>query len=133
MTRRIQATFKVQNDALGARVRAASDAGRLATIVSGALLAEAHAIMAESLPQVPVDSGDLRDSRVVGTPEISKGGVAQITFGYGGVAKDYAWPQHERTDYQHTVGKAHYLSDPVRARAGNFAVHMRGHLERILG
>jgi hypothetical protein len=84
-----------------------------------ALAVEAEHIMADSLRQVPVDTGVLRGSATVGQP-VFRGGVASIDMGYGGAAKAYAWVQHERTDYRHSHGKAKFLEDPFMAHASHF-------------
>jgi hypothetical protein len=39
-----------------------------------------------------------------------------VVLGFGGAAKAYAVPQHERLDYRHTVGQARYLADAVLHR-----------------
>lgn len=85
---------------------------RATTIVSGALLQEAEAIMTESKKQVPVDTGNLRSSGHVTPPEV-RGGHVAVTLAYGGPAAPYAIVQHERLDLRHTVGKAKYLEDPL--------------------
>jgi len=72
--------------------------------VKEALIEEAMEIFAKSQKQVPVDTGRLRDSGIVG-----EGQHGDVTIAYG---TDYALPVHERTEVKHTVGKAKFLEDP---------------------
>lgn len=69
----------------------------------------AYGIMAESVREVPVDTGRLRQSARVGKVRYAGMDLA-IDLGYG---TDYALAVHERTDVGHKVGKAKYLSDPI--------------------
>lgn len=80
--------------------------------MGAALFVEAERIMADSRERVPVDDGSLRASGIVLLPEI-KGDGAEVEFGYGGAAADYAEIQHERLDYSHTVGEAKFLERPT--------------------
>lgn len=98
--------------------------------LGGALYREAEHIMTRSKAEfVPVDTGVLRASGHVEQPQQTPGGVS-VTLGYGGAASAYALVQHERMDYQHTVGQAKYLSTPVlQAAAGlgqRIAARLRG-------
>ena len=77
-----------------------------------ALYVEAERIMTESRERVPVDKGPLRGSGIVLLPEINANG-AEVEFGYGGAASEYAVIQHERLDYSHTVGEAKFLERPT--------------------
>jgi len=85
-----------------------------------ALRKVAEDIMAESLQEVPVDTGTLKSSAFI--EEI---GHSKITFGYGGpndrlnpktgqYASEYMYYVHEDLFARHTVGKAKFLEDPVR-------------------
>lgn len=100
-----------------------------------ALRAEAENIMTESKRQVPVDTGALRSTGHVEQP--TRGGSRlSVILAYGGpagaggavtpgyskktkrVAEDpvgYAVYVHEDLEAHHTVGKAKYLEDPVKA------------------
>lgn len=104
-------------DQLRAALRASPAAALKA--IGAALYREANAIITESKKEVPVDTGVLRASGVVFMPSFSDTGVV-VELGYGGAAKAYALVQHERTDYNHRVGKAHYLSDPMARHAQGF-------------
>lgn len=86
------------------------------TELAGAMYREANAIIADSVPLVPVKTGVLRASHTVEQPRID-GLSIEVRFGYGGAAQAYSVIQHERTDFHHTVGQAHYLSDPFNAHA----------------
>ena len=82
------------------------------TIAGAALYQEAEAIMTKSKEQCPVDFGNLRATGTVAPPE-NRGGHMVVELGYGGPAVKYAIVQHEAMNYQHTVGKAKYLEDPM--------------------
>jgi len=90
-----------------------------AQITEGAMIAirrEAEKVLSDSLREVPVRDGPLKDSgRVVG-PEVAFAAVAAAVT-YGGAAKAYARRQHEETTWRHTVGKAKYLEDPAMRHA----------------
>lgn len=85
-------------------------------LLGGALYIEANGMMTESQGEVPVDEGTLKASGVVMMPRLSGSLSVEVSFGYGGAARAYALIQHERTDFNHRVGKDHYLSDPVNRR-----------------
>ncbi len=90
--------------------------GRILTSVPEAVAAavyqEAEAIMTDSKANyVPVDTGVLRDSGFVTTPEV-EGQTVSVTLGYGGAASAYALVQHERMDYHHEHGGPKYLERP---------------------
>lgn len=78
--------------------------------VQKALVEEALDIFAESQVQVPVDTGRLQDSGVVG--ELV--GRPGVVIAYG---TDYALPVHERMDVNHTTGNAKFLEGPFLAAA----------------
>jgi len=99
------------------RTLAAAEARKTAAL-GGALFREATRIMGEALLETPVDLGTLRGSGTVELPKVS-GSSVSVTLGFGGAASAYAVPQHEREDFEHTVGKSKFLSDPMaRAEAG---------------
>ena len=78
-----------------------------------ALFNRAEVIMTDSKQNyVPVDTGALRGSGHVQQP-VKSGNEIAVTMGYGGVANAYAIPQHERLDYNHTVGGPKYLERPL--------------------
>ena len=76
--------------------------------VAGAAYEEMEIEMAEAKQRTPVDTGVLRASGFV-NPPARRGRAFEIVLGFGGPAKDYAIPQHERLDYFHEVGQAKYL------------------------
>lgn len=89
--------------------------------LENALQTEAELIMTRSKRDfVPVDQGVLRASGHV-KPATRRGSKAYVELGYGGAASDYALVQHERMDFQHTVGQAKYLEQPVKDAASGFA------------
>lgn len=77
---------------------------------------EAEATMAESKQEVPVDTGALRASGTVLSPEFTEQGVV-VQMGYGGAAVDYAVYVHEDLTKHHPVGNAKFLEGPVNRRA----------------
>lgn len=100
--------------------------------LGAALYQEAEAIMAESKKQVPVDTGRLRSTGYVAAPVFVRRSP-RVEMGYG---TDYAVYVHERTELHHTVGKAKYLEDPLKAATRGFvrrlAARTRQNLERGL-
>lgn len=98
----------------------AGDRGKKA--VGAGLYLEANNIIADSLREVPVDLGALKNSRYVTLPNVSGNNIS-IELGFGGAGtKDYAVIQHERTDFKHPEGgKAKYLQDPINKAASGFA------------
>lgn len=85
-----------------------------------ALMEEAEIVMGLSKLEVPVREGVLRASGHV-VPPVIRAGTIFVQAAYGGPAAPYALRQHEELDYHHTVGKAHYLSDPFHAREAGLA------------
>jgi hypothetical protein len=79
-----------------------------------AMYNESHRIMLESQQQVPVDTSRLLRSAFVTLPMV-EGNRITIVAGYD---TPYAVMQHERTDLNHRVGKAKFLSDPLFAATG---------------
>lgn len=75
----------------------------------------ANYLLKESQPLVPVDTGRLKNSGKV--VEISNGysvvySTENPTTGY-----NYAMIQHENLEYNHEVGQAKYLEEPLRNNA----------------
>mgnify|MGYP006921352800 CR=1 FL=1 len=74
----------------------------------------ASEIVTDAKTRVPVDLGALKGSGYATLPEKRRGRyVAEV--GFGGPAKDYAVPQHERTEYAHEVGGPKYLENAINA------------------
>ena len=93
-------------------------------LAAQALRMEAEAIMADSKSRyVPVDTGVLRASGVVGTPTVDRDG-AEVRMGYGGAAEGYAVIQHEMMDYKHAVGGPKYLERPLLEAAKGMAARL---------
>jgi hypothetical protein len=85
--------------------------------LAAALYQEAAAVMTESLKEVPVDVGRLRQSHYVAPPDNLDNPVAQA--GYGA---HYGVYVHERTDAKHnSPTKDHFLSDPLTRATGSYA------------
>jgi len=75
------------------------------------LMKEVLIIAAESAREVPVDTGYLRGTEYEEGPEITSDGIS-AAIGY---TTAYALRQHEDLSLHHNVGKAKYLSDPIKA------------------
>lgn len=99
--------------------------------MASALLIEAESIMHDSRELAPVDVGSLKGSATVGHPEITARG-AEVEFGYGGAAEDYAVIQHERTDFHHTVGQAKFLEKPALEHAHGMGSRMALTVKKFL-
>ena len=88
--------------------------------------------MSMSQKEVPVETGTLKNSGQT-FPAETKGTQIVVTLGYGGAAQDYALVQHERTDFDHPHGgKAHYLSDPVKAMGGKLGSFLAARIGRSI-
>lgn len=83
---------------------------------------DAYKIMAESLEQVPVDTGALQNSGYVEETYTFRG--PQVRFGYGGAhaqvnpktgkpTSQYMRSVHEDVLVHHKEGKAKFLEDPI--------------------
>lgn len=104
-------SFEIEGmDALQAALRASPE--RALENLGAALWNEANSIMTDAKDQTPVKWGTLRASGTVQMPTF-EGTEVEVVLGFGGAAQAYAVIQHERTDFHHTSGKAHYLSDPM--------------------
>lgn len=128
-------TFRlVGADQLAIKLRQAGE--KAMPIVAGALNEIGDEIMVESKRQTPWLTGALRNSGQNYGPE-TQGQEVTVTLGYGGTSIPYALYQHEGVGFAHPRGgKAHFLSDPVRARGARIgaqlAAKLRGRLERAL-
>lgn len=65
--------------------------------------------------RTPVDTGTLRASGYVTTPQDNGSSIEQ-ELGFGGAAADYALVQHERLDFNHPTGQAKFLESAVNDR-----------------
>lgn len=100
---------------------------RIVGAVDAGLYAGGSIIMSDSIPRVPVDFGDLRGSGYVTLPENHT-----VEIGYGGSAKGYAVPVHERTELRHEVGEAKYLEKAASAKKKDAREAVRGRIRRAL-
>jgi len=84
--------------------------------LAAAIYEEGLALDDRSVRLVPVDTGRLRASHFVAPPSAtSEGPTCEV--GYGTV---YALRQHEELDWQHTVGQANYLGQPMLERQAGY-------------
>lgn len=111
---------------------------------ASALTLEAESIMSASKEIVPVDSGALRASGMVGEPEFGTFRV-DVQMGYGGAAASYAIVQHETPTvgpgepkgpfigYEHAPGKSDkFLERPLQEAAEGFETRMAARMRRYL-
>jgi hypothetical protein len=80
---------------------------------------EGLALLADSVKEVPVDTGRLRRTGYVDAPTDARD--PKVVVGYG---TDYALPVHERTEVHHPVGKAKFLIDPMLLRSSGYRDRM---------
>ncbi|MCR4375681.1 MAG: hypothetical protein NUW22_12610 [Acidobacteria bacterium] len=98
-----------------------------------ALYQEGELLRAESQSVVPVDTGILKGSAFVNTPQTDSQGTF-VTVGYGGAAKAYALRQHEDTTFRHREGQqAKFLEQPLLGRAKNLAESLAARIRRSVG
>lgn len=98
-------------------------------------------VLTPSRELCPVDMGDLRGSaymegaggRDARGRSRSRTGDIVVTVGYGGEAAPYARVQHERLDYNHTVGQAKYLEQPLTQMAPSMPDAIARRLKARLG
>ena len=95
------------------------------------LVIEANEMMADAKEQTPVDTGTLRASGTVGTPDRSGSGVS-VDLGFGGAASAYAVVQHEGVHLRQVVGTSKFLERPVLARAGELGSVLAREVNREL-
>ena len=95
--------------------------------VGGALYLQGSRIMAESVKQVPVDTGRLRASQFVSSPKDGPQGLT-VQLGYG---TDYAVPVHERKDLEHVVGNYKFLRIPFDDSKSNAARNIASDTARL--
>jgi hypothetical protein len=116
-------------DALQRTLRALGDQAMQGAKV--ALTREAETIMTTSKREVPVDTGALRASGAVTTPEVS-GSAVSVTLGFGGPAVSYAVPVHENLRAHHPVGHAKFLERPLNAARAGLETRLAETLRRVL-
>jgi hypothetical protein len=95
--------------------KAAADAPH---ILGAGVYALASTVATRSKRNAPKDIGTLRASGYATLPRVT-GKKVVCDVGHGGPAADYAVPQHERMDYNHTEGGAKYLQRAVESVAAS--------------
>lgn len=96
-----------------------------------AMRVEGEKVMLKAKRLTPVDTGVLEGSGRV-SPPVETGGVFSVTLSFGGPAKDYAIPVHERLDVRHTNGQAKFLQQPVMEHAAVFAASVASTLRAMM-
>jgi hypothetical protein len=94
--------------------------------MADALLEEAHALGADSVPLTPLKRGRLRNSRFV---ELKKGKNPEATVGYD---TEYAVHVHERTELRHPVGQAKFLQEPFERRQSGYFERLAARAKQFL-
>jgi hypothetical protein len=86
----------------------------------------AHRVQALTIPETPLEYGDLRDSLVVSesTPESLESSVSSDL--------PYAVAQHERLDYRHKVGGAKFLENNTLAAQSEVEQIMATTVKRVM-
>jgi hypothetical protein len=92
---------------------------------------EAEKVMLQAKRLAPVDDGVLQASGRVHPAEL-EGTKVTVRLTFGGDAKDYAIPVHERLDVRHTNGQAKFLETPVLAHSKVFAENVARTLRLLL-
>lgn len=118
----MQAHYESRVEWKGPKMTAAVKSGGRAGVRKGGEFLKSKAV-----PLAPLDWGPLRESATVKL--INAEPVAYVVFD-----TEYAKIQHERTDFNHTEGQSHYLSQPLEENAkqiqGIIGEEMRVHLAR---
>lgn len=89
------------------------------------------AIVSDSIPRAPKDTGTLRNSAYCTLPSGSGQNVS-VTGGYGGFAKAYALVQHENMQYRHTEGGPKYLERSFQKFAPGAAQWLASFMRRAM-
>lgn len=109
---------------------------RAPAVIQEAIVAEAYRVDAESVKQVPVDTGRLRSTHTVVEREGVKSVGAIVTYGGGsGVGGEvhYARDVHDNLRARYRVGKARFLADPFEAAKRGFVDRIVSFVSRKLG
>lgn len=80
-------------------------------------------VLRKAVRNAPKKYGVLRGSGYVTRPD----GRGQVTVGFGGPAKAYAWVQHENLSFKHTEGGPKYLSraiEETRSQAADLFLYV---------
>lgn len=85
-------------------------------------------IVMESLRECPLDEGDLRDSIYQEVDMDSMGNIS-VEIGY---KSKYAVRQHEDLSFNHSVGKAKFLEDPLKKNEDALRMNLISGLKGII-
>lgn len=119
-----------QKSVQDARKRLTSFIKQLDTVPTEELEKSAQRIKSEAIAKVPYKTGKLeraiyvRVSKDKRRPGIVAGASARSKSGY-----NYAGIQHENTDYHHTKGQAHFISEPFNAEVKRLKQRIRRRLK----
>ena len=119
-----------QKSVQDARKRLTSFLKQLDTVPTEELEKSAQRIKSEAIAKVPYKTGKLERAIYVRVlkdkrrPGIVAGASARSKSGY-----NYAGIQHENTDYHHTKGQAHFISEPFNAEVKRLKQRIRRRLK----
>ncbi len=106
---------------------------RAAKALEQSLYKEAAAVFAQSQMEVPVDTGNLRNSGQLGLPFTENGQVV-VEISYGGAAADYGIYVHEDLEARHNPGtNAKFLEGPLKRQIKGMATRLSASVARGLG
>jgi hypothetical protein len=106
---------------------------RAAKAVGQALYKEAAQVFENSQLEVPVDTGNLRNSGQLGLP-FTENGQMVVEISYGGAAADYAIYVHEDLEARHQPGKkAKFLEGPLKRQTKGMSTRLTRSVEKGLG
>lgn len=92
---------------------------------AAAVFGEANELKNEVVPLIPVDTGILRSSAYASPPKQIKNPTAKV-----GVGTKYGIYVHERTELNHKVGQAKFLSAPLTRRQADYVMRMARRIRR---
>lgn len=98
----------------------------VAPAAAAGLRAWADILYDASVEEVPVLTGELRDSAKVTTDDANL--EAAVSYNHA-----YAVKQHEEMDYHHSNGKAKYLEDPLNRTAREGLAALQAEIRRVIG
>lgn len=106
---------------------------RAATALGQGLYKEAAQVFEQSQQEVPVDTGNLRNSGILGLP-FTENGQMVVEISYGGAAADYAIFVHEDLEARHQPGKkAKFLEGPLKRQTKGMSTRLTSAVVKGLG
>ena len=126
-------TVEVQFDARKLTELLTKGGPKAAKALEQSLYREAAAVFTQSQVEVPVDTGNLRNSGKLGLP-FSESGQVVVEISYGGAAADYGIYVHEDLEARHNPGtNAKFLEGPLKRQTKGMATRLTASVARALG